>query len=183
MASPSQYRSQIKNLGLDNLEMTASSIAEAKNAIKRTRNLQKMLRQIKQNINLDMKTIRANYRQKMSTAASTSSTIVTILGKRKLAGQMRASEKRRLRMERDRTLQPYESIKLMIDDLLIQMDSAKAQFQAFIEEIKSEEQLTKQSTSAKKTVAGANTSTNFCPQCGTLATESDRFCRNCGNRL
>jgi len=183
MASPKEYRRQIKDLGLERMEIKASSIAEARDALRRIRSLQKELRQIKRNINLDMKAIRANYSQRMSTAASTSSAIVTLFGKRKLAGQLRADERRRLRMERDRTLQPYESIKLTIDDLLVQMDSAKARLQAFIEEAKTEAQAEKRATGVKKTTTDSGPLTGFCPQCGTPVAESDKFCRNCGNRL
>jgi rubrerythrin len=183
VASPEEYRRQIKDLGLERMEIKASSIAEAIDALKRTRGLQKELRQIKRNIDLDMKTIRADYGQRMSTAASASSAIVTLFGKRKLAGQLRADEKRHLRLERDRTLQPYESIKLTVDDLLVQMDSAKAQLQAFIEEAKAETQAEKRVASARKTATDAGSSISFCPQCGTPVAESDKFCRGCGNQL
>ena len=183
MASPNQYLQQIKELGLEHMEIKASSIGEAKDTLRRIRNVQKQLRQIKRTINLDMKNIRSDYSQKTSTAASTSSAIVGLLGKRKLAGQMRADEKRRLRMERDRTLQPYESIKLTIDDLLIQMDSAKDQLQAFIEEAKLEEQSKKQATSTKRPATDVSPAGTVCPQCGAPVTESDRFCWNCTHRL
>ncbi len=183
MASPDEYLRQIKELGLERMEITVSSIVEAKDTLKRIRGIQAELRQIKRKTNLDMKTIRAEYRQKMSTAALTSSAIVGLLGKRKLAGQMRADEKRRLRMQRDRTLQPYESIKLTIDDLLIQMDSAKAQLQAFIEEAKLKERSKKQAASTKRPATDISASGDVCPQCGAPIAESDRFCWNCAHRL
>lgn len=131
---------QILGLGLDGMEISASSVAEAKSALSRVRNLQKQLRQIKRNVNLDMKTIRAEYQQKMSTAASTSSGILTLFGQRKMAGTIRADQKRRLGQERDRALQPYQSINLQIDHLLVQLDSVKLQIDEFIEAKKAAEQ-------------------------------------------
>jgi len=183
MASPKEYRRQIKDLGLERMEITASSIAEARDALRRIRSLQKELRRIKRSINLDVRAIRTNYSQRMSTAASTSSAVATLFGKRKLAGQLRADEKRRLRMERDRALRPYESIKLAIDDLLVQMDSAKARLQAFIEEAKTQAQTEKRAAGVKKTTRDTDPLTGFCPQCGTPVAESDKFCRSCGNQL
>ena len=182
MTSPQEYRRRIKELGLDRMEIRASSIPEAKDVLKRIRRLQKELRQIKKNINLDMKAIRAAYTQKMATAASTASGIVSLFGKRKLAGQLRADEKRRLRMERDRVLQPYESLKLTIDDLLVQMDAAKDQIQMFIEETKSRADPNIRSSTATKATT-TDVESGFCPQCGASIAKSDRFCRRCGHKL
>ncbi|NPA71217.1 MAG: zinc ribbon domain-containing protein [Gammaproteobacteria bacterium] len=180
MASPKEYWQRIEELGLDHMEIEVSSIAEAKTALRRVRGLQKELRQIKKNINLDMKSIRAMYRQKMATAASTTSSIVSLFGKRKLAGQLRADEKRRLRMERDSILEPYESLKFTIDNLLLQLDAAKEQIQQFIEDTKHQSGENKQSLSSTKEL---DTETIFCPQCGVVVEKTDKFCRNCGYKL
>lgn len=182
MASPEQYWHRIKELGLDHMEIQVSTVSEAKETLKHIRKLQKELRQIKKNINLDMKAIRALYSQKISTAASTTSGILSLFGKRKLAGQLRADERRRLRMERDRTLQPYESLKLTIDDLLIQMDAAKERLQMFIEKAKSQSESDMRS-STDSDVPKTNAESDFCPQCGTPIEKSDKFCRNCGHKL
>lgn len=183
MTTTTEYRHQISELGLDRMEIRASSLAEAKASLTKVRSLQKQLRQIKRNINLDMKAIRAEYRQMTSTAAGTSSTIVGLFGKRKLAGQMRADKKRRLNAERDRKLAPYDTLKLTIDDLLTQMDDAKAQLQNFIEEAKAEEPAQKQASEARKAASRGGVSTSFCPQCGHATDESDKFCRGCGHGL
>jgi len=132
---------------------------------------------MKRNVNLEMKTIRSAYRERMSTAASTSAGIVTLFGKRKLAGQLRADEKRRLSRERDKALRPYENVKLTIDDLLVQMDSAKTKLEVFIEEAKTEEQAKKQAAKPK------SASGSYCPECGASVGKSDKFCRECGRAL
>jgi hypothetical protein len=116
MASADEYRQQLKAQDLDRMEISDSTLDEAQKTLADVRNSQKQLRHIKSLINLDMKTIRADYRQKMSTAASTSSTVVSLFGKRKLAGSLRAEEKRRLAGQRDRVLEPHQAVKLMIDE-------------------------------------------------------------------
>ena len=184
MTSPEEYRRQIKELGFDRMEIRASSLAEAKAALTKVRSLQKQLRQIKRNINLDMKAIRAEYRQKSSDAAAFSSAFLTGVGKRKAAGKRRADAKRRLQAERDRKLAPYDNLKLMIDDLLTQMDNAKVQIGSFTEEAKAEEQAQKRTAKARKTAACEGAPVSFCPQCGqAVVDQSDRFCRQCGHKL
>ena len=164
--------------------ISPSSLAEAKTVLAQLRNTQKQLRQIKRCINQDMKAIRAEYRQRTSTAAATSSAIVSLLGERKLAGQMRADEKRRLNAERDRKLAPYDNLKLAIDDLLVKTDGAKALFDDFIEIAKADLQAQKQTPKAQETVPREDASLNFCPHCGqTVVDQSDRFCRQCGHKL
>jgi hypothetical protein len=122
------------------MEISASSISEAKEALSLARDAQKQLRGLKREVNQDMKAIRAEYRQKSANAASGTSAVLTIAGKKKLAGQARADAKRRLRRERDAVLKPYEDVKLVIDDMIDQLDGAKTQLQAFIDEIKAEEE-------------------------------------------
>ena len=112
-----------------------------------------------------------------------SSAIASLFGKRKLAGQMRADEKRRLNAERDRKLSPYEDLKLTIDNLLVQMDAAKIRLGDLIEKAKAEKQMQKQTLMARKTTSRGGVSTKFCPQCGQAVDQSDRFCRKCGHGL
>jgi len=181
MTSPKEYQHQIKSLGLEDLKIRVTTVAEAKEAQRQIRDLQRKLRQIKKSINIDMKAIRVEYNQRISTAASTSSALVSLFGKRKLAGQLRADEKRRLRMERDRALQPYDALKLQIDNLLAQLDSVKYNLQIFIEDAKTKTQVKRQTHQKKKGESSADSV--FCPQCGALVAKADKFCRNCGNKL
>ena len=172
MALPDEYMSQISELGLrEDMVIEAHTVPEAKSALREIRNLQRQLRQTKRNVNLDMKAIRAHYRQRMSTAASTSSAFVGILGKRKLAGQLRADEKRRLRMERERKLTPYDQVKYVIDDLLTQLEGAKGQLQQYIEQVRAEHEPEEQAPQP------------LCQQCGGPTADSDAFCRWCGQKL
>jgi len=131
------------------MEFTVSSVSEARDVLRQIRNHQKKLRQIKRDINATMKAIRAEYRQQSSNAASGASTVLTVMGDRKAAGKVRADAKRQLRRERDIKLQPYDETKLVIDDLLLQMDSAKAKIQKFIEDTKAEKEAEEADRKAK----------------------------------
>jgi len=176
VATPKDYHRQISDLGLDKLTISASSAAEAKASMTPVRSLQQQLRQIKRYIDQDMKTIRAEYRDKSSTAASSSSSLLSAFGKRKLAGQVRADAKRRLSAQRDQQLKPYENLKLTIDDVLFQLDSAKLQLSDYIQEATAEKQ-------AERTVGGGAKPTAFCPECGNEVDPSDKFCPLCGRKL
>jgi hypothetical protein len=172
MTLPEEYMDEISGLGLrEDMLIEAHTIPEAKSAVRDIRNLERQLRQIKRNVNLDMKAIRAHYRQRMSTAAATSSAFVGLLGKRKLAGQLRADEKRRLRTERDRRLAPYDQVKYVVDHALNELEGAKGQLHQYIEEVGAEQQAEEQAPQPT------------CPQCGGPTSDSDAFCRWCGRKL
>ena len=167
MTTPERYLQIISEMGLEHLEIQVSSISEAKQLLSQMRDYQRQLRFLKRDINSEMRAIRAEYTAKMASAASTTSGIVSLFGKRKLAGQIRAAEKRRLRSERDQILAPYENVKRVIDDLQIQIERAKVQLKAFIEQMRSSE----------KAVEAV------CPQCHRPIAKEDKFCRHCGFRL
>lgn len=138
MASVDEYRRELKALGLEKFTVTASNVAEAKAALADVRQKQKALRQIRARLNLDMKAIRAEYDQKKQNAGAGGSALIGMFGKRRAAGQYRATAKRQVTAERDRRLQPYETLKMSIDDLLLQMDRAKIQIQQYIDEAKAQ---------------------------------------------
>jgi hypothetical protein len=149
MKSPQQYFNEIKENGLAHMEISASSIPEARKAHKEVIAAQKQLRKIKREINTDMKAIRDHYRQQSANAASGSSAVLEIMGKRKTAGKVRAEAKRQLRRDRDRKLEPYDNVKQTIDDLLMQMDSVKIKIRNFIEDVKAEKEALEQSRREK----------------------------------
>ena len=107
---------------------------------------------------------------------------MSAFGKRRLAGQLRASEKRRLKAQRDQILSPYESVKFRIDDLLVQIDSAKAQIQAFSDRTKAEALAERKALRTEKTVTNV-TAQRSCPRCGASLDETARFCSACGHPL
>ncbi|MCO6452603.1 MAG: zinc ribbon domain-containing protein [Caldilineales bacterium] len=183
MASAQEYRQQLSELGLDDMEIRVSNAVEAKDTLVKIQQLQKDLRQIKRNINLDVKLINAAYREKSAGAAANTSAVLSIFGKRKMAGQLRANEKRRLANERGSIIGQYEGVKLSIDDLLVQMDGIKVELQSYIQEAKEEAMSPKQTATEKKTQLPPDIQLRFCPQCGSQVSPQDKFCRECGRQL
>lgn len=139
MNNAEDYRKKLMAMGLDELEITASSPEEAKKVLAEMRQRQKELRQLKSMLNLDMKTIRNDYEQKKQGAGEGGFALIGLFGKRGLATQHRANAKRQINAKRDQELRPYQNIKMTIDDLLLQIDQIKIQFQQYIDEKKAEQ--------------------------------------------
>jgi len=134
MRNPQEYAMQIEAvLGGDELRIQVSSIPQAKQAIKSINQLQKRLRQIKKEVNFDMKEIRTYYRNQSSSAGQGTAALFSVFGKRKAAGQIRAAAKRDIARERDAKLRPYDSLKFRIDDAILKLDNGKIQLQGYIE--------------------------------------------------
>lgn len=131
MKSAPEYERAVK---AHNLNLSISTVADAKATLKDLTQSQKALRQLKKEITLDIKTIRVGYADRMVGAGATASGVFTLFGQRKTAGSIRADAKRRLKAEQDRQIAPYEQVKLMIDDMINQMDRAKIQLQNYIAE-------------------------------------------------
>ena len=91
MRPADSYRQQISDLGLDHLRLQADTAPEAKALLAQVRGWEKELRLMKQYINADMKEIRAVYSQRMSSAAATTSGILSIIRQTK-AGWLSACE-------------------------------------------------------------------------------------------
>jgi len=109
------------------IEVRAETIPEARSAMKKLRLRKKQLRQRKKLINLEMKQIRARYRDKLSGRIG-----------RGFFGAIRKASKQSARAQRDRELEPLQAEKLKIDDLILQIDEAILKLQDFIEEMKLE---------------------------------------------
>ncbi|HUW08227.1 MAG TPA: hypothetical protein VM537_00780 [Anaerolineae bacterium] len=140
MTSADEYRRQISALGVDSLETQPSSRADAKATLAHVRSARKELRQIKRNINLDMRAIKAEYRQRLPKAAADSPAAETLP----------AAERKRLVAERAQKLGRYGEVKLTVDELLTQMDGAKVQLREFIQEAKAAGQAKKGASTAKR---------------------------------
>lgn len=174
MMDPEGYRRQINALGLGELsKIKISNQTDAKEVLRRIRDFQKRLRQIKREINLEMKTIRSEYREKTATAGEGLSAVVGLFGKKKLAGSVRASSKRGVTKERDQILAPYEKLKLDIDNILTKLDSAKLKLENYIQKAKNKKNIPKKPSKSK----------TYCPRCGCAIDLSDKFCHNCGQKL
>ena len=171
MRPPEEYLQQLEDMGLTNATFRADSITEARAVITRVRQMEQELRQIKRDINLDVKQIRHTYADKAANAGQGTAGLFTLFGKRKMAGSIRADAKRSVNRERDAMIAAYERVKLTVDDLLNQTAGVKAEMEAFIAEQKAE---AAQATPRKG---------GFCPQCGAKVRKSDKYCAECGTQL
>jgi len=119
------------------LEIDIDNVKDARNLHKRLILQQKQLRQVKRDVNADMKTIRAHYKTLSDNAQPTGGSIfMGLFGKK---GGMRSSvadQRRKLRYERDDMLAPYDGVKQTVDDIITQMDLAKLNIKEWIEENK-----------------------------------------------
>ncbi|GAA4884625.1 hypothetical protein [Ferrimonas pelagia] len=125
MKSAQDFLNQLQDEGLTTFSMKVDTPEDAKLAKKKIILNQKRLRQIKKEVNEVQKSIRADYAIQSQTAGSGGSTVLSIFGKKKLAGSWRAAAKTDLRAERDSLLQPYTSLKEIINEILYKSDEAK----------------------------------------------------------
>ena len=178
MTSASDYKLKIENLDIEESlnNRSSKSVKEAQAVKKDCISYQRDLRQIKKAINLEIKEIRAGYRDKIANAGSIVDGAFSLFGKRGLGGSIRADSKRAMTQERNNVIAPYENLKLIIDNYIHSIDNAKKEIDDFIIELKSQEQLEKPSK--------ANTKNGrFCGSCGARAAKSHKFCTQCGAKL
>lgn len=136
--SVQKYLNQVRELDIEGHSLKASSVEEAKLKIKEIRLLQRQLRHIKKLINADMRIIRAQFAEKKANAGEGWMVVGTLLGQRGTGRSARASAKRQVTAERNRALAPYEKLKRLIDDYLVQLDRAKLLFEKYILDAKGE---------------------------------------------
>jgi len=169
----SEYTNHIDNLDIEgNLNKTISSIEEAKEIQKLCIDYQKNLRQIKKSIGLDIKTIRLEYKDKIANAGSTLGGVLSLFGKRRIGGSIRADAKRGMTKERDSVISPYEELKLVIDNYIYSIDDIKNQLKEYIVEEKEK----------SKTIPIKSTD-KFCTSCGSKLEKSHKFCAHCGAKI
>lgn len=141
MKTPNQYLEQIADIlgtkmrdGKLTIEYDVTTVAEAKNSIRRFTLQQKQLRQVKREIGQDTKSIRAQYKAVADKAQpSGGATLMGLFGKRGMMKSSVADQRRKLARERDATLSPYTNVSLVIDDVLLQMDMIKVNLTEFIQ--------------------------------------------------
>ena len=109
------------------IKVEVETIAEARSAVKKLRLRKEQLRQRKKVINLEMKDIRAKYRDKLSGRTG-----------RGFLGAIRKAGKESARAQRDRELRPLQDEKIKIDDFILQIDQAILRLEDFIQEVKEE---------------------------------------------
>jgi hypothetical protein len=131
---PKDFIRKIGALGIDELSKTKiKNQKDAKTTLKKLRMMQKRVKQIKKELILEIKKIRAVYRQKSETAGVRLAAFNRLLGNKGAARSARASARRRVVRERDRVITEYENLKLKIDNMIIEMDRLKMQLEEYIQ--------------------------------------------------
>lgn len=105
------------------IKVRAETIPEARSAIKKLRFRKKQLRQRKKLINLEMRKIRAKYRDKLSGRTG-----------RGFFGAILKAGKGMARASSDKELDPLQAEKLKIDDFILDIDLAIVKLEDFIQE-------------------------------------------------
>ncbi|MBM4241149.1 MAG: hypothetical protein FJ150_05760 [Euryarchaeota archaeon] len=122
-----EYRKLIFEIG--DIEIDISSIAQCRHSMAELEEREKILEQIKEKINSDIRSIEGMYlkkrkmiREKYSPNASQG--ILSSLKPGSLP-RRRAKEMRRLTLERESKIESYEELIEIIDDLMVQIEDAK----------------------------------------------------------
>ena len=112
------------------LKLTLDNPSSVKLQIKEINLIQKQLRAIKKEVNLEIKQI--NQTASQSTPDSVISVGLDLFGKRKLAGQLRQSTRRAIQAEKISLRQPYINLKDYIDMVILEGDKLKLQAEQFL---------------------------------------------------
>lgn len=138
MSSPQEYATRIKALGLDKMEINIRNVPDAKAASSQLRILKKQLQQIKKEIAIDIKTIKARYQAQIPQAGSGGGGLLRTVGAFGVKGmkgqakQYEARAKQDIRNKQHKELDPYERVKLTVDDLITQIDATLAKIDAYL---------------------------------------------------
>ncbi|MGI0480426.1 hypothetical protein ACN4EE_06515 [Geminocystis sp. CENA526] len=112
------------------LTLTLDNPSSVKLQIKQINLIQKQLKAIKKEVNLEIKQI--NQTASQSTPDSLISVGLDIFGKRRLAGQIRQTTRRAIQAEKINLRQPYLNLKDYIDMLILEGDKLKLKAEQFL---------------------------------------------------
>ncbi len=131
---PAGYQKKIEDVmgasvsgGRTDMSFDLANEDEAKLLKKKFILMQKQLRQVRKEAHTEMKAIRANYGNQINSVEA--GLFSTVFGG---AGRDRENQRRKLRNQRDVELSKYQNVKDTIDNILLQIDSAKLQIEELI---------------------------------------------------
>lgn len=116
-------------------QYTFETKKEGRLIIKELNQGKRELNQIKREANQTMKEIRTVYKERIANAGSSGGALLGLFGKRGAGRSYAANAKRSERDRRDRELEPYNTVKLAIDDLVVQIERAKINVQKEVDSI------------------------------------------------
>ncbi|MBK9256580.1 MAG: SHOCT domain-containing protein [Saprospiraceae bacterium] len=102
------------------------------------------LKSMKQTLIQEVKGIRNQYKEAKANASNKSHFISGLIFGRSTSGKLRAENKRNLSNQLDKEIEPYEKLKLICDDYIVQISNKKSLLENYIRENKS--------ITAKKTI-------------------------------
>lgn len=118
--TPKWYRNQLSIIGIDDMKFNLSSLSECTHSIERLDELEDLLLNIKRNLRMDMRSVRFDYVNRLN-ELERSKDKVDWFG-RKPAPRRSLRKMKSLIGERDSCLGAYESIEVMLDDYLTQIE-------------------------------------------------------------
>lgn len=122
-----EFIEDLQQGGFFEIDVHASTLAEARSEKKRLTLMQKQLRQLRKEAIQSQKEIRALTSEAIAMAPNQSTVLFGIFGKRR-------ATKSELRVDREVALKPYDKMKIMIDEIILKLDGAKLQLEEFIAE-------------------------------------------------
>jgi len=135
MATPLQdYERRIKQTLEGKTRFDINTAAEAQLALRQIVQLQKELRQIKKEIGLTIKSLRAQYadqKEGVSKAGFGKGVMQGVFGKKSVA-RMDAAQKDRIRQNQNKQLAPYEALQSNIDRFILEYDGQKVKLDAWV---------------------------------------------------
>lgn len=134
---PEYYQRVNQILGTDiqdgrlNLSFKWETPGEAKILLSKIRIMQKELRLVKKDLAFDIQSIRSGYiTSKAKVGQGAGSAISSLLLGRKVVGRGNAWERESLRRQQISHLSPYESVKRLLDTILLELDKVKIKIES-----------------------------------------------------
>jgi len=122
--SPKKYRKQLLDLGIEGMEIDASTIDNAMDTLNQLNELEKILNKMRYNVRADIRNIRLDYMGKLQEVDRTSGEKQGLFRRKKSVSQI-VQEKKKLTKERNLTIATYDVVENTIDDYLDQIEQSR----------------------------------------------------------
>jgi hypothetical protein len=113
MKTPHQYKSQLEDLGLDQVKIEGITRSDAQSALTRLKDIHTHLKDLETGLNMDMHALRSQYQGRIAALS------ITTHHKAKVEEEQRAEE------ERNAKLAPYEEVKSQVQALLVTLEEKR----------------------------------------------------------
>jgi hypothetical protein len=121
---PKKYRKQLLDLGIEGMEIDASTIDNAMDTLNQLNELENVLNKMRYNIRADIRNIRLDYMGKLQEIDKTSGEKQGLFRRKKSVSTI-VQEKKKLTKERNLTIATYDVVENTIDDYLDQIEQSR----------------------------------------------------------